>query len=198
MSIPFNHPFVMTVTGPTQSGKTYLIAQIIKIADELILPPPTKLMYAYSCWQPLYDEIKKHIDENKGSSSLQSYEFIDCSKRLPRIEDIKSGRENVLFVMDDLMVDTASNKASLEMLNQLVVRDSHHSNMSVIYVCQNLYYGEGKLRTVKQNSKYQIVFNNFADVRNLEMVCQNRKISIEKTKLLTEKMRVRSLRVCFI
>ena len=47
--IPFCHPFMLTLCDPSQSGKTWLIKQIIENSDVLILPAITKLLYNYMC-----------------------------------------------------------------------------------------------------------------------------------------------------
>ena len=39
-TLPFNHPFVMTITGPTQCGKTMWINKLIENIDVMIVPTP--------------------------------------------------------------------------------------------------------------------------------------------------------------
>ncbi len=136
-TIPLHHPFMMTLCGPTQSGKTYIIKRIVESVDALITPTPTKLLYLYTCYQPIYDEIIGVIKEKKESSSLKDYEFIDCNKGIPSILQLKNKLgEKTLLVLDDLMVVSASSKENTENLNNIAARDSHHSNTSVIFVCQ--------------------------------------------------------------
>ena len=52
-------------------------------------------------------------------------------------------------------------------------RNSHHFNTSVIFVCQNLNYGNGKLRNARVNSQYHWMFNNLSDSRDIEMIAIN-------------------------
>jgi hypothetical protein len=145
---------MMTVCGPSQSGKTRYIINIIKHNQTLIEPPPDKLIYLYSVEQTGYDEIKKHVRDNADNSTLQTYEFLDCSQGIPPWEEIKPKLgKATLLVLDDLMIIGASNKSNLENLNNIASRDSHHSNTSVIFVCQNLNYGSGKLQNCRVNSQ---------------------------------------------
>ena len=69
-TIPLQHPFMMTVCGPTQCGKTRFIMDLIKQNDELIVPPVDKLLYLYSIEQTGYDDIKKNIRDNADTSTL--------------------------------------------------------------------------------------------------------------------------------
>lgn len=76
----------MTISEPSQSGKTYLTTKILENVDKIINPPPKKLIYSYTCWQPLYDKIKENMKNSKDHSSLREYAFIDCKrKRIPQI-----------------------------------------------------------------------------------------------------------------
>ena len=175
-TIPFHHPFMMTVCGPSQCGKTRYIMNIIKQNDLIIEPPVDKLIYLYSVEQDSYNDIKKHIRDNSNNSTLKTYEFTNCTKGIVSVEDLrpKLGKATLL-VLDDLMVIAASNKTNLENLNNLASCDSHHSNTSVIFVCQNLNYGSGKLRNCRVNSQYHTMFKSLTDSRDVEMIASNKK-----------------------
>ena len=82
--LPLQHPFMMTVCGPTQSGKTYKIVEIIiEHIDEVIQPTPDKLLYLYTAEQPGYDKIKEIIRNNATTSKLQTCEFVTVLKVYP-------------------------------------------------------------------------------------------------------------------
>ena len=167
----------MTACGPSQCGKSYFIAKLIKNHDELIHPRIDKLLYLYSADQPNYDDIKKHIRDNAHTSTLQTYEFLDCSKGIPSIDEIKTKLgKATLLVLDDLMLIATANSTNLTNLNNIASRDSHHSNTSVIFVCQNLNFGSGKLRNCRVNSQYHVMFKSLTDSRDIEMVANNKKI----------------------
>ena len=95
----------MTACGPSQCGKSYFIAKLIKHHEKLIHTHIDKLLYLYSVDQPNYDDIKKHIRDNANTSTLQTYEFLDCNKGIPSIDEIKTKLgKATLVVLDDLMV----------------------------------------------------------------------------------------------
>jgi hypothetical protein len=47
--------------APSNSGKTVLAKNILKHVDGMLKIPPTKILFCYTVYQPLYDEMKKEI-----------------------------------------------------------------------------------------------------------------------------------------
>ncbi|CAB3982341.1 DNA polymerase [Paramuricea clavata] len=182
-TIPLQHPFMMTLCGPTQCGKTRYITDIIKNNDELIEPPVDKLLYLYTVYQPAYDDIQKHIRDNAATNALKTCEFVDCSGGILSLDEVrvKLGKATLL-VLDDLMVVANANRTNLENLDNLASRDSHHTNTSVIFVCQSLAYGNGRLRNCRVNSQYHTVFNSLTDSRDMEMIASNKKIPLARMR----------------
>ena len=62
-TITFTHPFTMIVAGPTRSGKTTCVARFLHNRLKQIKPIPSKIVYCYMLWQPMYDELKRLILE---------------------------------------------------------------------------------------------------------------------------------------
>jgi hypothetical protein len=165
---------MLTWCGPKQCGKTELIKNIANI-DDVIVPTPNKLLYLYSAEQPKYDDMKQIICDNLETSKLKMYEFVDCNQGIPSMNKLKTKLSNAtLLVLDDLMVIAASNTKNVENLNNIASRDSHHTNTSVIFVCQNLNFGNGKLRNTRVNSQYHVIFNNLSDRRDIETIASNK------------------------
>ncbi|CAB3978336.1 uncharacterized protein LOC108915498 [Paramuricea clavata] len=180
VTLPLYHPFVMTVCGPTQSGKTHLLVDIIKNIDQLIIPTPDKLLYLYTAEQTVYGEIMDYVAANHEHSALKRCEFYDCARLgIPTVEHIKPLLgERTLPVLDDLMVFAMSTKEGVENLNNLATRDSHHLDLSVFFVCQTLNYGNGKIRSMRTNSMYHLLFNNHTDTRDIELIARNKGIRL--------------------
>lgn len=58
-------------------------------------------------------EIVENINTKKGFLSLKDYEFIDCSKGIPLIKELKPKLgTNTLVVLDNLMVIASDDKNS--------------------------------------------------------------------------------------
>ena len=176
ISIPF---YDDSMWADTQCGKTRLLIDLIKHNEKLIEPPPDKLLYLFTAEQTGYDTIKRTICDNAATSTLKTYEFIDCNNGLPSMSVIKPKLgKATLLILDDLMVIAAPSTKNVDNLNNLASCDSHHTNTSVIFVCQNLNYSSGKLCNTRVNSQYHILFKSLTDSRDVEMIASNKKISI--------------------
>jgi len=140
------HPSTILVSGPTGSGKTKFVSDLI--AHQIIQPSPERICWVYSEWQPLYEEL-----------SLQYSELVFIKGIPPNLlESFSSSRRN-LIVLDDQMSDTGSSKE----LANLFTKESHHRNISVIYIVQNLFDKGKSMRTVSLNTQYLILFKNPRD-----------------------------------
>ena len=53
----FEHPFTSMIAGMTGSGKTAWVRSLLQQASETIYPPPERIVWCYSQWQPAYTEM---------------------------------------------------------------------------------------------------------------------------------------------
>jgi hypothetical protein len=64
-----------------------------------------------------------------------------------------------LYIIDDLMHDSLNDNR----VSGLFTKDSHHSNISVILISQNVFYQSRFSRTISLNAKYIVCFRNLRD-----------------------------------
>ena len=145
--IRFRHPFTCLIAGPTGCGKTVWLSRLIKHSNILIDPPPENIVWFYGTYQPMYDALLKIRPDIRFVEDLP--EHFDTY--------IKSDRRN-LFIIDDLMSEVDAR------VSQLFTRGSHHKNLSVILVLQNLFQHGKTLRTISLNAHYVVLFKNPRDV----------------------------------
>ena len=143
----FKHPFTCMLAGPTGSGKTVLMRNILKDYDKTIhfkseIPLPLKVMWAYGQWQDLYNE-------SLGACDVQYIEG------LPSKFEIDNFQPQVL-VIDDLMNESGNDKQ----LGNLFTKGSHHLNISIIFISQNLFHQGTQMRAVGLNSQYKLLMKN--------------------------------------
>ena len=55
--IPFKHPCIILVSGPTGCGKTRLVRRLIEPLQQLKEPPPQGIIWIYSEWQEEYGQV---------------------------------------------------------------------------------------------------------------------------------------------
>ena len=70
--------------------------------------------------------------------------------------DVNKGN---LIVFDDQMIDASKDKRIVN----LFTRGSHHRNLSVIYIVQNLFHQGKGSRSISLNSHYLVLFKNPRD-----------------------------------
>ena len=141
MDVRLQHPFTCTIAGPTQSGKTQFVVRLIKHANELITLPPENIVYCYGEFQPLF-------------AKLPGVEFHEGLPEVKRFD----GRRRELLIIDDLM-----NEAD-ETVCKLFTKLSHHRNVSVVFLTQNLFHKSPHVRTMNLNTHYLVLFKNPRDV----------------------------------
>lgn len=164
------HPFTCVIAGPTQSGKTVFLNKLLTHARVMIREPPESIVWFYGEYQPLYDQMFETLGEiiRFVEGVPQSFDdFIDKSKRN-------------LIILDDLMSETANDKT----ISNLFTKGSHHKNLSVILVSQNLFHRGRENRTISLNSHYLILFKNPRDASQIAYLA--RQMFPEKPKHLQE------------
>ena len=148
MSLTFKHPFTAMVLGPTSCGKTRFVFKLVDYVDSMIEPPPTKIVYCYGEYQQLF----------------RQYPQVYFREGLPDMNNF-DGREPVLLVVDDLMHETNETVANL------FTKGSHHRNVSVLFLVQNLFPKNKFARTISLNAHYMVLFKNPRDATR-ESVCK--------------------------
>jgi len=163
----FKSPFTCVVAGPTQSGKTTLIKKILDENASIIKPEVHSIIYCYARWQDKYDELKK---------SLPNIEF---HQGLYDIEQI-AGLYPTVIIYDDLIKLCEEDESLLN----LFTTDSHHKNISVLLLTQNLFCKGKNFRTISLNSNYMILMNNPRDY--LQINCLARQMYPKNSCFLVE------------
>ena len=88
--------------------------------------------------------IHKCIEFVKGiPTALEQDSYFDVNKR-------------DLIVFDDQMIDVSKDKRTVN----LFTCGSHHRNLSVIYIVQNLFHQGNGSRSISLNSHYLVLFKN--------------------------------------
>ena len=84
---------------------------------------------------------------------------------MPTSNELK--QDNIdLIIFDDLMDEMSNN----ERMSKLFTKESHHFNLSVIFVVQNLFHQSKQMRNISLNSQYLILMNNVRDQNQIEFL----------------------------
>lgn len=147
----FAHPFTCIVSGPSKSGKTMLVLSILKDLPRYVDTPIEKIIFCYSEFQDAFDKLRG-IEFHKGIVDTDSYD----------------ANQSKLVIIDDMMDECLDSKV----VSDLFTKGSHHKNLSVIFMTQNIF-AKGKFsRTISLNSQYLILFKNPRDQAQIRHLAQ--------------------------
>jgi len=147
--IKFKHPFTKIVAGPTGSGKSSYCINFLKYLDSVCTERDFDggIVWCYSertaVPRQQLSELRKKITYREG---VPDDTFTN-----------KSGRP-ALLILDDLQ-DSAYSKS----VSTLFTRGSHHRNISVILITQNIFHQERHARDISLNAKYIVALKNVRD-----------------------------------
>ena len=161
--LPFRHPSTILIAGPTGSGKTEFLVKLL--TQRGIEPFPERIIWIYSEWQDAYERIKKRLDV--AEKKLEFVKDFDDS-----LYDSLDRRVRNLVVLDDQMENRDMQRNGGSGLAKFFTQGSHHRNLTIVYIVQNLFHQSRAMRTVSLNSHYLVLFKNPRDklqIRSLAM-----------------------------
>ena len=139
--------------GPTSSGKSTLLREIISNADKIFVPPPAEIIICYSIYQPLYNSYDASVP----------IKFIEG---LATMESLPKDRQHRLLVIDDLMEEVSSSKDIADFYTKF----SHHYNYSIITLTQNLFCKGPFFRTISLNSHHFWLMKSVRDISVIKTI----------------------------
>ena len=142
-SIQLTHPFGILVSGGTKTWKTTFVKQLLANASVMIDKPPENIVYFYSKYQDTFGEIEVLVP------GIQFVQGIPDSM----LDSINPQTRN-LFIIDDMMGEKDA------IIAKLFTKKSHHGNLSVIYIVQNLFHQSKDHRTISLNASYLVLTKN--------------------------------------
>ena len=142
--MPWVHPFTSMIAGPTGSGKSMFVRRFVPNLKHMMTLKPDRILWCYGEYQTLYGTVEG-IEFQQGLSDLDNLD----------------PREKHFIIVDDLMDETDQRVASL------FTKKSHHKNISVMYIVQNLFHRGKHHRTISRNAHYMVLFKNLTDVSQI-------------------------------
>ena len=136
--VRLSHPYTMLCGGATSTGKSHFALEIIRNVSRILSPVPRHIIVAYGQWQPAYERISTRVKFHKG---------------MP-----KSVPNDTLLVVDDLMLEDG------DLIADIFTRRSHHSNISIIYITQNIFHKAKYYRLISLNAQYIALFKSPRDI----------------------------------
>ena len=111
------------VAGPSGSGKSELVEQWLRYLN-VFQVKPNKIVCAYDRWQPRFERMQK-------KDGIQFHRGLPDPNHLTKwFGPTRAG----VLVLDDLMEEAGQDKRVLDLFS----KDSHHHNITVLYLTQDL------------------------------------------------------------
>ena len=96
------------------------------------------------------------IEFNKGIlDDIANGDYLDVSQRN-------------LIVLDDLMAQTGKDKR----ISDRFTKGSHHRNLSIIYIVQNIFHQGKEMRNISLNANYIVLFKSPRDKKQISMLAR--------------------------
>ena len=154
----FRHKFSLLVVGPTQSGKTYFVQQILE-NNRIVYEEQKSIRIFWYCnqWQECYEKLKKSL----GKSIRFERGVPELSENLCEINP----RYNNIIILDDLMAEATDSPVVSRLFTQ-----GRHRNASVILLLQNMF-PRGKYNTdISRNAQYLALFRSSSDRKQIGII----------------------------
>ena len=151
----FKTPTSLMIAGPSGCGKTVFTTRLLLNNVDLFKIPPDSIHYCYGSWQKGFELLKKH--------GVKFHEGVPQSSLLP-----KWFPGGGILILDDLMNEGSSDKNVLD----LFTKYSHHQQITVIYLCQDLFPTGKFAKTISRNAHYIVAFKNPRDQLGLRNLLQ--------------------------
>lgn len=156
METKWSHPWTAIVAGPTGAGKTVFIQNFLRHLQFLTNTVFERVIVYYTEWQNAYQQLRRDCNIP-----------IEFREGLPQSTDFTDARRPKLVILDDLM-----HEASSQSVVNLFTRGSHHKNLSIFFLTQNLFHQGRGQRDISLNANYLVVFKNPRDRAQIQYLAR--------------------------
>ena len=169
--VRFQIPSNMLIVGPTSSGKTTWLQNLIKNKKDYFDTPPETMLLFYKEHQKAYDFMEDFMRKNATKKEL--FPVFKKYKTPPQnVEELKDifhtypKKIPKIVVFDDYLDEIGP------ALKHLFTVLTHHYNCFTIFLSQTLFDKKNDLRTLSINTQYMVLFNNPRDRMSISQLAK--------------------------
>ena len=148
------HPGRFIIYGPSCSGKTTFVEKLLKNMSNLFGFNFDKIIYVSGRSFPQFNDING-IKIIKISNFSKSY-----------LENINPKKKNLMIFDDNMNVESNN-----PLMSELFTNISHHLNITVIFILQNLFPKGKFMKDISVNATYIILMSNPRDKLQIKTLC---------------------------
>ena len=153
------NPFTMTISGPTKSGKSQLLADILYEArnHNLFTRAPGTVYYFYNIWSQTFNKMKEQKTVDRWFEGA-------C--------DINWLKENIIpNTNSTVVIDDQAGKLNQDIVDIFSV-GSHQLDCNVIFLTQTLFSRNQYSREISLNSAYLVLMKNPRDKSSISYLAR--------------------------
>lgn len=152
----FCFPFNLQVNGPSQSGKTYFICNLIDNLDRLVDKKIDYIVWFYGQSTALHSELK------------DKYNKLLLVEGIPKdsFDQFLQFNKNGLFIIDDLFQALDESK----LITNLVCNVSHHESVATCIVSHNMFSKGAERINLTRNLHYMVIMKNKLDMSSVNVL----------------------------
>ncbi len=151
--IPFKSPANFCLFGPSQSGKSHWILNLLRYRDSMFEIRPHKVVYCFNQWQPIFEKLEEEIDGIIMHQGVASLQFL---------QEHADGR-HFLVIYDDLQSKCNSKDSGV---SELFCVGSHALQMSIILVGHTIF-GRDQSVVINRNTHYILLMRDNRDKKQI-------------------------------
>lgn len=154
ISIQLDENFSMLVSGPSKCGKTYFVSSLLNNLETVCVKPPSKVIWVYTNAQAAHTSLEPFVTQfidvqsfkDSGEDEIQTY-------LLKTMKDLTGPSGHGLLIFDDCQLKPIM----VKVIAGLFSGTGRHNNVSLIYICQQLFDKDDQKR-ISTNANYMTIF----------------------------------------
>lgn len=151
----FKHPSAWQIIGPSGSGKSYFLCNLLHCLH--LFDTEINKIHWYNTEikaLPLRENLPSHLD-------------IKYFDKLPEKFENEYG-EPLIVIIDDMMTEAAGSEA----ISHLYTKKSHHEGITCFYLTQNVFHKSKYSRDISLNCGYLVLFKTIRGKAQLNKLFQ--------------------------
>ena len=154
-------PSRMVVSGLSMSGKSTFALNLVKYRNKVYNETFDRILYALP-------ESSLHLHKIFLTQLKECCPFVEIIEGLPDIDGLflTADRTHKLLILDDMMTKAFGSSDVLH----LMTTTSHHSNISVVLICQSMFLPSKNRLTLVRNCSEKVIFHDKVDQMQLSIL----------------------------
>ncbi len=154
-------PSRMLIAGPSMIGKSTFILKVVQNRHLIYNEEFDRILYCLP-------EDSLHLHQDFIKKMEEAFPRLEIIEGLPKLNElhIKDCKTHKLLIVDDLMMPVFETHSMME----LITKDSHHCNCSVIITSQNFFHPSKYGRTFVRNCSEKVLFFDKTDAKQLSIL----------------------------